>query len=156
MPSEMLDYERRYIDMHGGKRAGAGRKGVDINLVDLEKLCGLQCTDEELAAWFGVSARTVERHRQEPVFAEAMERGKARGRLSLRRNLWGLAAKGNVAASIFLAKNVLGYKDVFRNEHSGPDGGPIPIEARPDLSRLSDEEFVQLQALMDKAQGGDR
>jgi hypothetical protein len=31
-----------------------------------------------------------------------------------------LAANGNVAAAIFLAKNLLRYKDVFSNEHSGP------------------------------------
>ena len=83
-----------------------------------------------------------------------MERGKAQGRLSLRRNLWGLAKKGNPAANIFLAKNLLGYRDVVSNEHSGPGGGAIPIDARPDLSRLSDEEFERLQALLEKAQPG--
>jgi len=63
-----------------------------------------------------------------------------------------LAVKGNPAANIFLAKNLLGYRDVLSNEHSGPDGGPIPLDSRPDLSQLSDEELEQLQALMDKAQ----
>jgi hypothetical protein len=38
--------------MPGGKRIGAGRKAVKIDLGELEKLCSLQCTDEELAAWF--------------------------------------------------------------------------------------------------------
>lgn len=33
--------------------------------------------------------------------------------------------KGNPAANIFLAKNLLGYTDLLRNEHTGPDGGPI-------------------------------
>jgi hypothetical protein len=84
-----------------------------------------------------------------------MERGKARGPLSLRRNLWTLASKGNVAANIFLAKNVLGYKDVFRSEHNGPEGGAIQVESRPDLSCLSEAELQQLQVLMDKAQGGE-
>ncbi len=142
--------------MHGGTRAGAGRKALHIDLGELEKLCGLQCTDEELAAWFGVSARTIERRRKQPAFAEAMERGRAKGRISVRRMLFGQAAKGSPAASIFLAKNLLGYRDVRSNEHSGPDGGPLSMEIRPDLSRLSDAEFEQLQALMDKAQGGDR
>ena len=138
--------------MTGGARPRAGRKSVKIDLAELEKLCSLHCTDEEIAAFFSVSARTIERRRRRPAFAEAMERGRSRGRLSLRRNLWGLAGKGNVAASIFLAKNLLGYRDVLSSEHSGPGGGPIPIDARPDLSRLSDEELEQLQALVDKAQ----
>src|SRR5215831_19096285 len=64
----------------------------------------------------------------------------------------GSGRQGNVAASIFLAKNLLGYRDVLSSKHSGPGGGPIPIDARPDLSRLSDDELDQLKALMDKAQ----
>ena len=138
--------------MPGGARPRAGSKAIRIDLTELEKLCALQCTDSEVAAFFEVSARTIERRRKKSAFAEAMERGRARGRLSLRRSLWGLAVKGNPAANIFLAKNLLGYRDVLSNEHSGPDGGPIAIDGRPDLSRLSDEEFDQLQKLIDKAQ----
>jgi hypothetical protein len=46
--------------MRGGIRAGAGRKPVPMDLAEWEKLCALQCTDEEIAAWFGVSTRTIE------------------------------------------------------------------------------------------------
>ena len=53
-----------------------------------------------------------------------MDRGRAKGRVSVRRNLFRLAAAGNVAAAIFLAKNLLGYKDFVTNEHSGPGGAP--------------------------------
>ena len=49
-----------------------------------------------------------------------------------------------VAAAIFLAKNLLGYRDVVANELNGPDGRPISIDSRPDLSNLSDEELDQL------------
>jgi hypothetical protein len=66
---------------------------------------------EEAAAFFGVSIRTIERRRKVGRFREVMDRGKAKGRLSVRRNLFRLAAAGNVAAAIFLAKNLLGYKD---------------------------------------------
>jgi hypothetical protein len=62
------------------------------------------------------------------------------------------AAKGNAPAAIFLAKNLLGYRDVQRNEHSGPDGSPIPINAGLDLSRLSTEEVELLRVLRDRAQ----
>src|SRR5579872_442485 len=123
--------------MAGGKRNGSGRKAVNINLEELEKLCALQCTDAEIASFFSVSVRTIERRKKQPAFAEAIERGKARGRLSLRRHLFGLAAKGNPAANIFLAKNLLGYKDSFSNEHSGPDGGPILIGPAPELGELT-------------------
>ena len=134
--------------MHGGKRAGSGRKPININVQDVEKLAALQCTDEDMAACFHVNLRTFERRRKQRAFAEAIERGRALGRVSLRRRLFELAKKGNVAAAIFLAKNLLGYRDAIRNEHSGPDGGPIPIEARPDISNLSPEEFSQFEALL--------
>jgi len=121
--------------MVGGSRSGSGRRRIKIDLAEVEKLCALQCTDEEIASFFTVSPRTIERRKKQPAFAEAMARGKARGRLSLRRSLWGLAAKGNPAANIFLSKNLLGYKDYFSNEHSGPDGGPIQVSVVEALHR---------------------
>jgi hypothetical protein len=138
--------------MSGGQRPGAGRKKVNIDLEQVEKLCALQCTDEELAAYFSVSPRTIERRKSQPAFAEAIERGKARGRVSLRRNLWGLAAKGNPAANIFLAKNLLGYKDYFANELSGPNGDPIAIGPAPELNGVSSEDLKQAIALLNKGE----
>ena len=141
--------------MHGGKRSGAGRKAALIDLGELEKLCALHCTDEEVAAWFGVQVRTIERRRKQAAFAAAMERGRAKGRISVRRTLFAQSAQGSAAASIFLAKNLLGYRDVRRNEHSGPEGGPIAVAGGPDLSQLSAEEIEQLLALANKAQSRD-
>ena len=79
-----------------------------------------------------------------------MEHAKAKGKVSVRRNLFRLAGNGNVAAAIFLAKNLLGYRDVVNTEHSGLAGGPIQIAARPNLSQLTDEELQQLRAIADK------
>jgi hypothetical protein len=103
------------------------RPEANIDLEELEKLCAMQCTDEEIAAFLRVSTRTIERRRKVQSFREAMERGKAKGRVSVRRNLFRLATNGNLGANIFLAKNLLGYKDVVSNEHSGPVGGPIQM-----------------------------
>jgi len=112
----------------------------------------MQCTDEEVGAWFGVRVRTIERHRhKDAAFAAAVARGRAKGRISVRRTLFNQANNGSAAAAIFLAKNLLGYHDVRRNEHSGPDGGPISLDSNLDLSRLSTEELDQLMALVDKA-----
>ena len=121
-----------------------------IDLAELEKLYGMQCTDEEVAAFCGVSVRTIERRRQVKRFREVMERAKAKGRVSVRRSLFRLANNGNIAAAIFLAKNLLGYKDIVNTEHSGLAGGPIQIASKPDFSQLSDEELRQLRTLADK------
>jgi hypothetical protein len=93
---------------HGGKRAGAGRKPAKIDLGELEHLCVLQCTDEELAGFFNVTVWTIERRRQsDPAFAAAMERGRAKGRISVRRGLHLQAAQGKTQALIFLSKSLL-------------------------------------------------
>ena len=126
------------------------RPKAKIDLAELEKLCVMQCTDEEVAAFFGVSTRTIERRRQVKKFNDAMDRGKAKGRLSVRRHLFRLAGGGNVAAAIFLSKNLLGYKDYFNSELTGVAGGPIQIASKLDLSQLSDEELRQLRGITEK------
>jgi hypothetical protein len=128
------------------------RPEASIDLVELEKLCSMQCTDEEIAAFFGVSSRTIERRRRVRPFNEVMDRAKAKGRASVRRNLFRLAAAGNVAAAIFLAKNLLGYRDVVANEHSGPSGSAIPISTKLDFSQLNEDELRQLRTFAQKTQ----
>ncbi len=95
------------------------RPETKIDVVELEKLCTMQCTDDEIAAFFGVSKKTIERRRKVARYREIMDNAKAKGRVSVRRCLFRLAANGNVAAAIFLSKNLLGYRDVLSNEHSG-------------------------------------
>jgi hypothetical protein len=126
------------------------RPRTKIDLVELEKLYGMQCTDEEVAAFVGVSTRTLARRRQNKKFAEIGEKAKAKGRVSVRRALFRLAAGGNIAAAIFLAKNLLGYKDIVSNELSGPGGTAIQIASKPNYEQLSDEELQQLRSIAAK------
>jgi hypothetical protein len=98
--------------MRGGKRKGAGRKRVVIDLAELEKLCAMQCTEEELAAWFQVTPQTIaRRRRRDGVFAVAIKRGRAKGPISMRRLLHQQAIEGKPAATMFLAKNLFGNGD---------------------------------------------
>jgi hypothetical protein len=113
--------------MSGGKRAGAGRKPVEIDLTELEKLCSLQCTDEELAAWFGVTTRTIEKRRKQPAFAEVMARGRAKGRISVRRAQMKLLESGNATMGVWLGKQLLAQRDVCPVELSGPNGQPVKL-----------------------------
>jgi hypothetical protein len=84
---------------------------TEIDMAELEKLCQLQCTDEEIAAWFNVSTRTIERRRLEPEFAEVMTRGKAKGRISVRRMQMKLLEEGNATMGVWLGKQLLGQAD---------------------------------------------
>ena len=112
--------------MTGGRRFGAGRKAIKIDLVELEKLCMLQCTDLELAEFFGVSSRTIENRRKQPHFAAVMNRGKAKGRISVRRAQMRLLESGNAPMGIWLGKQLLGQRDVMPIEVRGNDQ-PVQI-----------------------------
>jgi hypothetical protein len=113
--------------MQGGLRAGAGRKAVSIDLVELQKLCTLQCTHEEIAAWFNCSVRTIEKYSKRPEFAEVMARGRAKGRISVRRAQMKLLDSGNAAMGIWLGKQFLGQRDVTPVELSGASGKPLQL-----------------------------
>ena len=90
-----------------------------IDLVELERLSAMQCTDEEIAAWFNVTTRTIERKRKKKSFAEVMDRGKAKGRISVRRQQMKLLEAGNATMGVWLGKNILGQVDEIRHELFG-------------------------------------
>ena len=121
--------------MSGGVRAGAGRKSAPIDVVELEKLCSLQCSDEELAAWFGVSVRTIQGRRAQPEFGDVMRRGKARGKVSVRRAQMRLVEAGNVPMIIWLGKHLLGQGETRSRAgwQEPAAGAPRPVEPPPFL-----------------------
>ena len=94
------------------------RRGTtaEIDLAELERLSAMQCTDEEIAAWFKVTTRTIERRRKNRAFAEVMDRGKAKGRISVRRQQMKLLEAGNATMGVWLGKQILGQTDEVRHE----------------------------------------
>lgn len=93
--------------------AQMGRPRKEIDQVQFEKLCGLQCTADEICGWFDVSQDTIERwckRTYEATFADVFAKKREAGRISLRRAQWQLATK-SAAMAIFLGKNYLGQSD---------------------------------------------
>jgi hypothetical protein len=88
---------------------------AEIDLAELEKLAAMQCTDEEVAAWFGVNVRTIERKCKDPAFVETIERGRAKGKISLRRSQLKMVDQGNPAMAIWLGKQYLNQTDEIRH-----------------------------------------
>lgn len=91
----------------------AGRPRKEIDQKEFEKLCGLQCTVEEIAAWFDCSVDTIERWCEKEYgqkFADVFSEKRSYGKISLRRTQWQLAEK-NASMAIFLGKNYLGQRD---------------------------------------------
>jgi len=86
---------------------------IPIDFLALEELCGLQCTEEEIAEYFHCSIDTLGRRIQEEYsisFADYYDQKKGEGKVSLRRLLRRHSEK-NFVPAIFEAKNHLGMAD---------------------------------------------
>ena len=102
-----------------------GRPRIEIDQQDFESLLAIQCTLEEIAAFFEhklgkCSTDTIERwckrtYRQS--FADISAKMKSIGKISLRRAGWQLAQK-NPAVHIFYCKNYLGMTDKIETDNS--------------------------------------
>ena len=85
--------------------AGRPKKEIDYNAV--EKLAGMQCTQEEIANFLELSVRTLQR---DETFCRIYKKGMDTGKMSLRRTQFKLAEK-SASMAIFLGKQYLGQKD---------------------------------------------
>lgn len=97
-----------------------GRPRIEIKEEEFVKLCGLQCTLEEIASFFDCSIDTIERFcekRYEKTFAEIYKEKSVGGKISLRRMQFNLA-KTSAAMAIWLGKQYLGQRDVATADES--------------------------------------
>ncbi|MEB3218967.1 MAG: hypothetical protein VKN72_22405 [Nostocales cyanobacterium 94392] len=91
-----------------------GRPRIEIDWKEFDKLCGLQCTLEEIAGWFNCSIDTIENRVKEVhgiTFSEYFSQKRASGRISLRRKQYESAMSGNTALLIWLGKQYLNQSD---------------------------------------------
>jgi len=85
---------------------------VHIDKIQLEQLCKLNCTVEEIGAFFGCNKKTIERRMHEdPELRDIIERGRDMGKLSIRREQFRIMEKGNATMAIWLGKQYLGQRD---------------------------------------------
>ncbi|RJQ55930.1 MAG: hypothetical protein C4521_01015 [Actinobacteria bacterium] len=69
-------------------------------------LAALQCSNVEIAAFFGCDEGTIRKR-----FSEELTKGRQNGKISLRRKQWEAAKNGNVTMLIWLGKQWLGQSD---------------------------------------------
>ena len=90
-----------------------GRPQIKIDQALFEKLCGLQCTLDEIAGICNCSSDTIERWCKRTYnagFADTYKKYSANGKTSLRRMQFNLAEK-SAAMAIWLGKQYLGQRD---------------------------------------------
>jgi hypothetical protein len=93
--------------------AKVGRPLIEIDWKEFDKLCGLQCTQEDIADFFECSVDTISRavkREKGKSFAEYFALKKKKGQISLRRMQWKLA-ETSVAMSIWLGKQYLDQRE---------------------------------------------
>lgn len=92
-----------------------GRKPTPIDFEEMEKLCAMQCTLVEIAAFFNCSVDTIERAvkaKENMGFAEYFKAKSALGRMSLRRRMFHSAIEdGSVPMMMWLSKQYLGHSE---------------------------------------------
>ena len=87
------------------------QKRMQIDTKKVRDLASLYCEPEEAAATLGLSCDVFQTSlKADLVVREAWEEGRALARVRLRRTLFKLS-ETNASVAIFLAKNILGYRD---------------------------------------------
>ena len=105
--------------MHKVSMAKRGAIPFSPDWEQVDNMCAIQCTGEEIASVLGIDYDTLQRacKREHKVkFAEYIAQKKVIGHTSLRRSQWKSANSGNVTMQIWLGKNWLGQKDKSDDE----------------------------------------
>tara|TARA_R110001606_G_scaffold73792_2_gene170586 strand:- start:1533 stop:2054 length:522 start_codon:yes stop_codon:yes gene_type:complete len=135
-----------------------GRPKIILNLEELERLSRLNCTMPEISAYFDIPLRTLEdKFANELDVRKAIEKGRATGKLSLRRRqIQIMEETNNPTMAIWLGKQMLGQTDKQEIIQE------INIEDRKvlDISRLTDDDLNNLErtlkyALVDESESGE-
>lgn len=91
----------------------AGRPRKQIQKESFEKLCGMQCTEEEICGFFGTTPKTLSRwcvDNYDENFSQTYKKLSQDGKISLRRAQFRLAEK-SASMAIWLGKQYLGQTD---------------------------------------------
>ena len=112
---------------------------IPLDMDSVRRMAACGCTDSEIATICGCSVTTIKRRCR-----EALDTGRARLNMSVRRTQIRMMRKGSATMAIWLGKQLLGQKDrqeitehggtlrvVERIEPDGP-GSPGPDHGPPD------------------------
>lgn len=105
-----------------------GRPKKEIDRESFEKLCGLQCTEEEICSFLNVTDKTLTnwcRKTYKKSFSEVFKIKRGTGKIALRRSQFRLA-ETNATMAIWLGKQYLGQSDNPVRD-TGHDSGTTPL-----------------------------
>lgn len=117
----------------------AGRPKWVPNWDEIDKLCAIQATRSEIAAWFNVSEDTIERavkrdHKED--FAAYFAKKRKAGFISIRRAMFQKAQAGDKAMITLFFKKYLGLVDTTVVKVQDSDGKESP-KVREAMERVT-------------------
>ena len=162
---DLVEVDKELKEFEKNSKMGRPLKSIDID--NLDSLCELGCTRDEIASFFRCHPNTIDRRVKKQfgmTFGEYYALKEGRGLISLRRTIMQVAqgkrevvhrgddgqekvlhkgSKPNTLMLLHLAKTRLGLSEKIRMEHSGPDGTEIKFRNKTD-----DEVREELDVLM--------
>ena len=96
----------------------AGRPKKDLDAEQVYKLALMHCTMQEMADFFKVDVKTLRNN-----YSQEITKGKAEGKIRLRKKQFEVAERGNCSMLIWLGKQVLGQSD----GQTGDDFESLPL-----------------------------
>lgn len=120
------------------------RPRIEIDREQFQKLCAIQCTLAEIAAWFKCSEDTIEnwcKRELKMSFSDAYKMWSADGKISIRRIQFKMA-EHNPSMAMFLGKVYLGQREV--------QDVTVSVENADDTIRRMNEYFKRTGAKSDK------
>jgi len=109
-------------------RSKGGRPRLEIDWKVVTGLCQIFCTLEEIVSVLGISEDTLERacvREHHMRFADFRKKHSASGRMSLRRDQYQAAKRGNTTMLIWLGKQHLGQRDKIERDDTVRFSQPI-------------------------------
>ena len=105
-----------------------GRPLTEIDWGEFDKLCGMFCTQVEIADWFGCTDDTIQaavRKKHGIGFSELYKRKSVKGKIALRRAQFRNATENlNPAMQKWLGKQYLGQRDQIVDDNKK---APLPL-----------------------------
>ena len=118
-----------------------GRPTISVNWEEVNRLCAIQCTAEEIASVLAISVDTLSRRcvtDHKISFAEYIKKNSGEGKTSLRRAQFRLALNGNATMLVWLGKQYLGQTDKQEVTSS------IDVRNNQKATDLTDDELAAI------------
>tara|TARA_R110000822_G_scaffold201528_1_gene338773 strand:- start:1055 stop:1507 length:453 start_codon:yes stop_codon:yes gene_type:complete len=127
-----------------------GRKLLDIDETEVQRMAEDGCNDTEIADFFGCADTTISRR-----FAEILRKSRVKVKKSLRRKQIELALDGDKTMLIWLGKQMLGQRDspavAIQNNITSNDSAAAIADATPEQDRLFCERMLKIEEDLTKS-----